>query len=137
MKIPGPQFNSYFSLNCPVIKRPLLICTRTHILVKIKVQKIGHAIAHAVSHQLPTLAAQLRGQVRLCGICGQQRGTGGRVSSRTSVSPATHSTESSTLAIIYHLGLYNRPNSGQYTKWTQPPTPPQTRKSVKYCTLHM
>jgi hypothetical protein len=35
----------------------------------------GCAIAQAVSRQLPTEAARVRPHVRLCGICGYQRGT--------------------------------------------------------------
>jgi hypothetical protein len=36
----------------------------------------GHAIAQAISHWLPTAAAQVRSQVRSCKICGGQSGTG-------------------------------------------------------------
>jgi hypothetical protein len=32
--------------------------------------KHGRAIAQVASHRLPTTAARLRAQVRLCGICG-------------------------------------------------------------------
>jgi hypothetical protein len=35
----------------------------------------GRALAWAVSCQFPTVAAQLRAQVRSCGICGGQSGT--------------------------------------------------------------
>jgi hypothetical protein len=35
----------------------------------------GHAIAQAVSCQLPTTAARVLSQVRSCGICGAQSGT--------------------------------------------------------------
>jgi hypothetical protein len=34
------------------------------------------AVAQAVSRRLPTAAARLRAQVRSCGICGGQSGTG-------------------------------------------------------------
>jgi hypothetical protein len=34
----------------------------------------GRAIAQAVSHRLPTVAARVRPQVRSCGICGGQSG---------------------------------------------------------------
>jgi hypothetical protein len=37
---------------------------------------LGRAIAQAVSRWLPTAAAQVRSQVRSCGICGRQSGTG-------------------------------------------------------------
>jgi hypothetical protein len=36
----------------------------------------GRAIAQAVSRWLPTAAARVRSQVRSCGICGGQSGTG-------------------------------------------------------------
>jgi hypothetical protein len=36
----------------------------------------GRAIAQAVSRRLPTAAARVRSQVRSCGICGGQSGTG-------------------------------------------------------------
>jgi hypothetical protein len=34
------------------------------------------AVAQTVSRRLPTAAARIRAQVRLCGICGRQSGTG-------------------------------------------------------------
>jgi hypothetical protein len=37
---------------------------------------VGRAIAQAVSHWLPTVTARVRAQVRSCGICGGQSGTG-------------------------------------------------------------
>jgi hypothetical protein len=36
----------------------------------------GRAIAQAVSRQLPTVTVGVRAQVRSCGICGEQNGTG-------------------------------------------------------------
>jgi hypothetical protein len=36
----------------------------------------GRAIAQAVSRRFPTAAARLRAQVKSCGICGGQSGTG-------------------------------------------------------------
>jgi hypothetical protein len=36
----------------------------------------GRAIAQVVSRWLPTAAARIRSQVRSCGICGGQIGTG-------------------------------------------------------------
>jgi hypothetical protein len=36
----------------------------------------GRAIAQAVSRRLPTAAVRVRAQVRSCGICGGQSGTG-------------------------------------------------------------
>jgi hypothetical protein len=44
----------------------------------------------------------------------------GRFSPSISVSLAnSHSTDSSTVTIVYHREWYNRPNSGCSTKWTQ------------------
>jgi hypothetical protein len=40
---------------------------------------LGRTIAQAVSQRLPTLAARVRAQVRSCGICGGQSGTGAGV----------------------------------------------------------
>jgi hypothetical protein len=37
---------------------------------------VGRAIAQAVSRRLPTAAARVRSQIRPCGICGGQSGTG-------------------------------------------------------------
>jgi hypothetical protein len=36
----------------------------------------GRAVAEAITHRLPTLAAPVRGRVKSCGICGGQSGTG-------------------------------------------------------------
>jgi hypothetical protein len=53
-------------------------------------------------------AARSRAQFRPCGICGVQSGT--EASPSTSVSPAnSHSTDCSTLIIIYHPGLVQQP----------------------------
>jgi hypothetical protein len=38
--------------------------------------RTGRAIAQAVNRRLPSGAARVRAQVRSCGICGGQRGTG-------------------------------------------------------------
>jgi hypothetical protein len=75
----------------------------------------GSGIAQAVSRWLPTAVAQVQAQVRSCGICGEQYGIAAdflRVLQFTLPIPS----------IIQHW--YNRPNSGQRTKWTQShPTP--------------
>jgi hypothetical protein len=87
--------------------------------------EFGRAIAQAVSRRLPTAAVRIRAQVRSCGICGGQIGTGaGFLQALRSPLPilipptALHSSSS----II--RGWYNRPVSGRRTKWTQShPTP--------------
>jgi hypothetical protein len=61
----------------------------------------GSAIAQAVSRWLPAAAAWVRARVWSCGICGGQK-----FSPSTSVFPASrHSTNCSTITIIYHTGL--------------------------------
>jgi hypothetical protein len=64
----------------------------------------GRAVALEVSGWLPTAAARVRKEVRLCRICGGHSGTGAGFLTSTPVSPATHSTDCSTL-IIHHQGL--------------------------------
>jgi hypothetical protein len=49
--------------------------TTTVPLLDLSLQK-GRAITQAVSRWLPTAAALVRSQVRSCGICGGQSGTG-------------------------------------------------------------
>jgi hypothetical protein len=72
----------------------------------------GRAIAQAVSRRLPTAEARVRSQVRSCGICGGQSGTGAgflRVLGfplPILVPPTTPHSSS----II--RGWYNRPNIG-------------------------
>jgi hypothetical protein len=80
----------------------------------------GHAIAWVVSHRLPTAAAQVRAQIRSCGICGERSGTGVgflrvlRFPLPILIPPtALHSSSS-----IFQ-GWYNRPISGRSIKWTQ------------------
>jgi hypothetical protein len=78
---------------------------------------IGITIAQAVSRQLPTVAARVRSQVRSCGICDAQSGTG---ASFLRLLPFP-------LSILIPPTAphrYNRPNSDRRTKWTQfHPTP--------------
>jgi hypothetical protein len=79
----------------------------------------GRAIAQAVSRRLPTTSARVRAQVKLCGICSGQSGTGAgflrvlRFPLPNFIPPtAPHSS-----SII--RGWYDRPVSGRRTKWTQ------------------
>jgi hypothetical protein len=75
----------------------------------------GRAIAQAVSRWLPTAAARVRTWVRSCGICGGQSGAGTVFLKSTSVSPAnSHSTDCSTIIIVYQLGLVQ-----QAKQWPQ------------------
>jgi hypothetical protein len=73
---------------------------------------IGLTIAQAVSRRIPIAAARVRAQVRSCGICGGQSGTGAgflrvlRVPLLIRIPPtAQHSS-----SII--RGWYKRPNGG-------------------------
>jgi hypothetical protein len=83
---------------------------RKKTAVYIKAVPRGRAIAQAASRWLPTAAARVRARVWSSGICGGQNWRWGRFSPSSSVSPANlHSTNCSTITLIYHLGLYNRP----------------------------
>jgi hypothetical protein len=94
-------------------------------------QHKGRAIAQEVSRRLPTAAARVRAQVRSCGICGGQSGTGAcflrvlRFLLPILIPPiAPHSS-----SII--RGWYNRSINGQRTKWTQShPTPKKLKKTT-------
>jgi hypothetical protein len=79
---------------------------------------VGRAIAQAISRQFPNAAARVRSQVRSCGICSGQRGTGAgflrllRFLLRILMPPnAPHS------SIVW--SWHNRPISGRRTKRTQ------------------
>jgi hypothetical protein len=48
----------------------------TYFLHFSNIKECGRAIAQAVSRWLPTGAARVQSQVRSCGICGGQSGTG-------------------------------------------------------------
>jgi hypothetical protein len=91
---------------------------------------LGRAIAQAVIRRLPTAVAPVRTQVRSCGICGGQSGTGAgflrvlRFPLPILISPNTPHSLSSIIR-----GSYNRPISGGHTKWTQ--SHPTTRNNNK------
>jgi hypothetical protein len=51
-------------------------CGQKYTQVSQTVQCKGRATAQAVSRRLPTAADRVRAQVRSCGICGGQSGTG-------------------------------------------------------------
>jgi hypothetical protein len=89
-------------------------------------------MAQAVIRRLPTPAVQVRAQVRSCGICGRQSGTGAgflRVL-RFPLPILIPQTDPHSSSII--RGWYIRPVSGRRTKWTQShPTPPQEIKKTK------
>jgi hypothetical protein len=71
--------------------------------------KLGRAIAQAVSRWLPTAAARVRARSGQVGFVVDKMALG-RFSPSSSVAPANlHSTNCSTITLIYHLGLYNRP----------------------------
>jgi hypothetical protein len=82
--------------------------------------QLGRTVVQAVSRRFPTTVAWVRAQVRLCGICGGQSGTGAGFL-RVLLFPlpiliptaAPHSSSS----II--RSWYNKPISGRCTKWTQ------------------
>jgi hypothetical protein len=83
--------------------------------------KEGRSIAQAVSRWLPIATSRVRIQVRLCGICGGQSGTGAgflRVL-RFPLPILIPSIAPHSSSIV--LDWYNRPISGQRPKWTLVP----------------
>jgi hypothetical protein len=85
----------------------------------------GTALTKQVSRRLPTVAALVRAQVRQCGICCGQSGTGeGFLRVLLFLLPILIPPtvpHSSSIA----RGWYNRPVSGRRTKWTHSLAPPQ------------
>jgi hypothetical protein len=96
-----------------------------------KPTKRGHAVSHAFSRRLPTMAARVRCRVRTCGIYGRQSGIGVgfprvfRFPVLIFIPPT--SPHSSVIR-----GWYKRPISDRCTKWTQShPTPRKKKPSAK------
>jgi hypothetical protein len=94
------------------------------------IDRLGRTIAQAVSRQIPTPAGRVRAQVRSCGNCGGQSGTGEgffrvlRFPLPILIPPtAPHWSSSSIIR-----GWYNRPISGRLTKWTQSHPTPKKQK---------
>jgi hypothetical protein len=96
----------------------------------------GRAITQAVSHRLPTAAARVRAQLRACGICGGQSGTGQVFSEYFG----------SSCQFSFHRLLHthhpssgagnNRPVSGRRTKWTQSHPTPKKPKLNSVAVVH-
>jgi hypothetical protein len=66
----------------------------------------GRDIAQAVSRRLPTAEAWVRSLVSLCGICGEQSGTGAGFSPNTGV-PSANSPPSTIIQVYNH---YHNPS---------------------------
>jgi hypothetical protein len=85
----------------------------------------GRAVARTVSRRLPTAAARVRAQVRLCGICDGRSGAGAsflwvlRFPLPILIPPNSSYSSSSIF-----WGWYSRPKCVRRTKWPQShPTP--------------
>jgi hypothetical protein len=68
LKIKGVEFSFYIDDDSHSLQRTMF---KYRVIFN-----LGRAIAHAVSRWLPTAAVQVRSQVRSCGICGGESGTG-------------------------------------------------------------
>jgi hypothetical protein len=124
---PPPQSTPVMSWTSVVPMHFLLIFALSCVLIykcKSVMACNGRAIAQAVSRWLPTAASRVPAQVKSCGICRGQSGTGAGFSYSTSVSSAnSHSTDCSKFIIIIIRCWYNRPISGRCT--------PRTKKKKK------
>jgi hypothetical protein len=88
---------------------------------------LGRAITQVVSRRLPTAEVRARAQIKSCGICGGQSGSGAgflrvlRFPLPVFIPPTAPYSSSSSSTI---WGWYDRPISGRRITWTQPhPTP--------------
>jgi hypothetical protein len=82
----------------------------------------GRAMAQAVNRWFPTAAARVRARIWSCEILWWTKWRWGRFSPSTSVSPVNlHSTNCSTIILIYHLDLYNRPEVAAVSRDLVPP----------------
>jgi hypothetical protein len=97
-----------------------------NLLGVVKENHVGRTIAHAVS-------SRVRAQVRSCGICCEQSGTGVgflrvlRFPLPVLIPPTAPRWSSSIIWV-----WWNRPSSGRRTKWIQSdPTPPHEAKKTK------
>jgi hypothetical protein len=91
----------------------------------------GLAIAQVVSCRLPMAETRVRSQVRLCGICGGQSGTGvGFLRVLRFPLPILIPLNAPYSSII--RGWYNRPHSGRRTKRTRPHSTPRNKNYYYY-----
>jgi hypothetical protein len=92
---------------------------------------VGRPVAQAVSRRLLTATARVRAQVRSCGVCGGQSGTGAgflrvlRFPLPVLIPPTAPRSSSIT------RGCYNRTVSGRRTKLTQSHPTPRNIKKLK------
>jgi hypothetical protein len=87
------------------------------------VDEEGRAIAQTVSRRFPTARTRVRSQVRSCGICGGQSGSGAGFLRVLQCPLPIIIPPNAPYSPIMRDG-YNRPINDQRTKWTQSyPTP--------------
>jgi hypothetical protein len=80
---------------------------------------VGRATAKAVSRWLPTAAARVRARVCHVEFVVDKVVLRKAFSEYFVSTENLHSTNCSTVTIIYHLGLVQQASSGRSTKWTQ------------------
>jgi hypothetical protein len=103
--------------------------------VSARYASLGHAIDQAVSCWLPATAARVRCQVRSCGICGGQSGTGAgflqvfQFPLPIFIPTAPHSSSSIT------CGWYNRPNRGSNYQVDSVSSHPKKKKLASLVTM--